>query len=62
LAQLAEEEGEPAAQPFPRSAADPLHDLLRQVVAQEAPAVQHLPDRGPNGFDLVGADRRMEHA
>src|SRR5205823_8618518 len=29
LAQLAEEEGEPAAQSLARNAADPLHDLLR---------------------------------
>src|SRR5438132_1381286 len=51
LAQLAEEEGESAAQPLAGSASDPLHDLLCQLVAEEAAAVQHVPDSRPNCFD-----------
>src|SRR5205823_7939954 len=61
LAKLAEEEGEPTAQPLAGSASDALHDLLCQLVPEEAAAVQHVPDSRPNRFDLVGADSWVEH-
>jgi hypothetical protein len=61
LAELAEEEREPRLQSLPGSASDALHDVVRELVAQEAATVQRLPDRRPNRFDLVGVDRRVEY-
>ena len=62
LAQLAEEEGEARAQALSRRGAHALHDFLRELLAQQAAAVQHLPDRGANRLDLLGFERRVNRA
>jgi hypothetical protein len=56
LAEIGEEEGEPRAKALPRRGSYSLHDLLRELVAEEAAAVERLPDRSPHRCDLVGAE------
>jgi hypothetical protein len=55
-------QAEPRPQPLPNSTSDTPHDVVGELVAQEAPTVQRLPDRRSNLLDLVGPDCRVEHA
>ena len=61
LAKLVEEEGEPRAEPLSRRGPHPLNDFRRDLVPEQAAAVQHLPDGGANRFDVLGVERRVNH-
>src|SRR5262245_21892599 len=61
LAELVEEEGKPRPESLPRCGADPLYDLLGELVAQQAATVQGLPDSGAGRVDVVRVERRVNH-
>ena len=62
LAQVGVEEGESRAKPGARRGSHALHDLLGEFVAREAAAVERIPDRCPDSFDLLGGERRVQRA
>jgi len=62
LTELAEEEGETRAQPLLVLRADTRCDFTGELLAEQAPAVERIPDRGANRLPLVTADFGVEDA
>ena len=61
LAKLPEEEGETGAQALSVLLADALHNFPGKLLAQQASAVERIPDRGANRLHLVASDRRVQN-
>jgi len=60
LAELGEEEGETRAQALLVRSANTLHDFTGELVAEQAPAVERVPNRRANRLHLVAFDLRMQ--